>query len=254
MTMNNAIGSLPDKISALNALDSIGENILIADKDYNIRWMNSCAVKLLSHVAPLFGLSNAEEILGVNMDQFHQQPKYQQRIMKQLSGSHRARITIKNRFVTDIVITPINDKEDQLQGYVVMLMDVTTKAEEDKEKEKLIQALSIPMITIWEKTIALPLIGKFDKERADRVNESVLKECTSNGIQYVLIDVSGLYEFENETKDELQKLNDCLRLIGTKCVIVGITPTLAMTAGDISSSILTFQTAYAGLQYIIKSQ
>lgn len=249
-----AIGTLPKNISALNALDSIGENILIADSDYKVKWINSTAADLLSHVVPLFGLSNVEELIGVHMDRFHRQPQYQQRIMKDLTRSHRARITIKNRFVTDIVITRIKNDAGLLEGYVVMLMDVTTKAEEDKEKEKLIQALSVPMITIWDKTIALPLIGKLDKERADRLIESVLVKCTTNGIQYVLIDVSGLYEFEHETKNELQKLNDCLRLIGTKCVIVGITPKFALTAGDISSSILTFQTAYEGLQYIIKSK
>lgn len=247
-----AIGKFPMNISLLTAIDSIGENIIIADKDFNITWMNSSAAELLAKVAPLFGFAEANELIGKNMDQFHKQPHYQRAIMKQLDNTYRARITIKNRFVADIVVTPIKDQSRELQGYIVMLMDVTTKAEEDKEKEKLIQALLVPMISIWENTIALPLIGKFDKERADLVISSVLHECTARKIHHVLIDLSGLYEYEDETKFELQKLSDCLKLIGTQCILVGINPKLAMTAGDLDKTILSFQSAYDGLLHIMK--
>lgn len=245
------VGKIPENISLLHALDSIGETIIIADRDYNVQWMNSSAANLLSDVVPLFGISDVNELIGMNMGRFHQRPEQQKNIMDQLEGSHRARITIKDRFVADIVITSIKGNEDKIQGYVVMLMDVTTKAEEDNEKEKLLNALSVPIIKIWEKTIALTLIGIFNKNRADRVIASVLEECVKNKIQYVLVDLSGLYEFEYETKHELQKLNDSLNLIGSKCILVGITPELAMAAGDMSSNILTFKNAYSGLKHII---
>lgn len=247
-----AIGTLPKNVSLLAAIDSIGETIIIADKNYNISWMNSRAAQLLSSVAPLFGYNDVKELLGKSMDQFHEHPPYQRKIMEYLDKSHRARITIQNQFVADIIITPIRDKMNETQGFVVMLMDVTTKAEEDKEKEMLIQALSVPMISIWKHTLALPLIGKFDKERADLVISSVLQECTGTKIHYVLIDLNGLYAFEDETKFELQKLNDCLNLIGTQCILVGMTPKLAMTAGDLNKNILSFHTAYDGLQHIMK--
>ncbi|SFC94760.1 hypothetical protein SAMN05443252_10987 [Bacillus sp. OV322] len=46
-----------------------------------------------------------------------------------------------------------------------MLMDVTTKADEEKKKEQLIRDLSVPILTIWEKTIVLPLVGDLDLDR-----------------------------------------------------------------------------------------
>lgn len=250
----NGIGIWPENIKALNAINSIGENIILADKNYNIVWLNEAAAKLLSHVVLLFGYSSVKELIGTNMDSFHQNPKYQRDVMEKLTETHRARINIRNQFVADIVVTPIKSLSGIIDGYVVMLMDVTTKAEEDERREKLINALSVPMINIWENTLALPLIGEFDKSRADRLIVSVLEQCAQNNIKNVLIDLSGLYEFERETKFELQKLNDCLNLIGTQCILVGITPELAMAAGDLNKNILTFQTAYAGLQYIIKSE
>ena len=48
-------------------------------------------------------------------------------------NGHRARINIKNKFIADIVITPIKSIQDQnqkIEGYMVMLMDVTSQADE----------------------------------------------------------------------------------------------------------------------------
>jgi rsbT co-antagonist protein RsbR len=249
-----SIGKIPDNLSLLRALDSIGENIIIADKNYNILWMNSNAATLLSIIAPLYGLTDAKEIIGLNMSRFHAKPQYQQKIMKDLIESLRTRITIRERFVTDIVITPIKDGVNQIEGYVVMLRDVTTKAEEEEKKEKLINALSVPMLRIWKETIALPLIGEFDTDRAKRLISSVLKECAANKIQFVLIDLSGLYDFDSKIRYQIQKLIDCLKLIGTECIIVGITPTSAMSIGELDKDISTFTTPYAGLEYILKHQ
>jgi len=237
-------------------MDSIGENIIIADPQYNVTWMNSSAAQLLSNVAPLYGFNHVEELIGVNMGTFHRDPAYQEKVMENMREKHRARITIRDVFVADIVITPILCEMDNIQGYVVMLMDVTTKAEEDLKREKLINELSIPTITIWKQTIALPLKGLFDKERADRVLITVLEECVADNIRNVLIDLSGLSDFGDETKQEIQKLYDCLRLVGSTCILVGITPQFAkaMAEDHLNTDMLTFQTAYAGLQYIMSQE
>ncbi|OXT18166.1 RsbR, positive regulator of sigma-B [Bacillus sp. OG2] len=248
----SSIGRLPEHMQPLDALKSIGENIIIADKDYKVAWMNDNARKLLSQAPPLFGFAGSEDLIGLSMDCFHRNPGHQKQIMKRLKGSHRSRINIKDQFVTDIVISPVNDKNGQINGYIVMLMDVTTKSEEDRKKEVLIQALSVPMITIWDCTLALPLIGGYDKERSDYVLGRLLEKCVKDKIKYVLIDLSGLYDFQEETKFELQKLYDCLRLIGTECLLVGMTAELARTAGDIHPSIQSFRSAHEGLKYLIK--
>lgn len=250
----NDIGIIPDDISAIEALNSIGENIIIADTQFHIRWMNCNASDLLTVVAPLYHLKNSEEFIGKSMDFFHQRPEHQQGLMANLDSTHRTRITIQNRFVTDIVVTPIKNKMSEIEGYVVMLMDVTTKAEEEKKKERLIKALSIPILHVWKNTIALPLIGEFDTERADLLITSVLMECTSSRIEYVLIDLSGLADSETDVKFHIQKLYDCLKLIGAQCVLVGIKPKLASTMGSIDREIPIFSSTYAGLENIIQIQ
>jgi rsbT co-antagonist protein RsbR len=250
----NAYGKIPENISPLYALDSIGETIIIADQDYNLVWMNSQAVQLLSAIAPLFGMTGSHEMIGLNMSHFHRKPEQQKKFMDKLSGSHRARITIRDQFVADIVITPIKKDGQPLEGYVVMLMDVTTKAEEEEEKEKLIKALSTPILTVWSNTIALPLIGKFDIDRFDLLISTVLEKCTSNQIEFVLLDLSGLDKLENGLKQQIQKLMDCISLIGAQCILVGINPALAISMTDLDRNTLICSTTYEGLQYIIKNQ
>lgn len=244
---------LPENITPLHALNSIGETIMIADKNYNLVWMNAHASQLLSAVAPLFGLASSEEIVGLNMSRFHHKPEQQKKFMDELSSSHRARIEIRGQFVADIVITPIQEGSRPLEGYVVMLMDVTTKAEEEKEKEKLINALSTPILKVWSNAIALPLIGEFDMNRFDLLISTVLEACSSQQIKFVLFNLSGLYQFNHVTKQQMQKMIDCLNLIGAQGILVGIPPALAMSMTDLNRNTLIFRTTHDGLQYIINS-
>ena len=250
----NEVGSIPNEISMLRALNSIGENIIIADKQFLIKWMNSNASKLMSVIAPLYQLEDSQSFIGLSMDYFYKRPELQRQVMDRLETTHRTRITIRDRFVTDIVVTPIMNDLNEIEGYIVMLMDVTTKSEEEKKKEELIKELSIPILHVWKNTIALPLIGEYDAERADLLISSVLMECSSHRIEYVLISLIGLRNFDSEVQFYIQKLYDCLKLIGAKCILVGISPKLAISMGALERDIPTYSTTYAGLEVIIEQQ
>ncbi|MDQ0429712.1 MULTISPECIES: STAS domain-containing protein [Caryophanaceae] len=249
-----AIGKIPENILLLNALDVIGETIIIADSSYTIRWMNTEACRLMGEVAPLYGMPDCEAMIGMNMDDFHERPEHQNKIMQKLTGVHRTRITIRNQVMTDIVITPIMGSSDEPEGYIVMLMDVTMQAEEQKRSAQLIKELSIPILNIWDKTIALPLIGDFDKNRTDQLIATVLMECSEKQIEYVLIDLSGIKEFENQVRYQIQMMTDTLNLIGATCILVGISPKLAMSIVQLDSKTPIFSTAHEGLKHIIQLQ
>ena len=248
------IGKIPENISLLKALDRIGETILIADTSYRICWMNSEACRLLAEIAPLYGIEDYQELIGMNMDRFHKFPENQKKMMDALKEDHRTRITIRNEIVTDIVISPIKDEGEEIQGYIVMLMDVTTQAEEQKKKEKLIKELSIPILDVWDRTIALPLIGEFDKARSDQLIATVLVECSNKNIEYVLVDLSGITEFEFQVRYQIQMMTESLSLIGTQCILVGISPKLAMSIVSLDSGTRTFSSTYQGLKHIMELQ
>jgi rsbT co-antagonist protein RsbR len=246
---------IPIEISGTDALNSIGENIIIADKDYIITWMNATAIKSMAAIAPLFGLNSAEDMIGLNMDKFHKHPQNQRRIMNNLQDGHRTRINIKDKLAADIVITPITSTKysGQVEGFMVMLMDVTSKAEEEKKREIMIRELSVPILHIWDKTIALPLKGELDYDRGEMVISTVLEECVSKRTEYVMISLSGISRFDDSIRQNLQKLYDCLKLIGVECIIVGITPELALSIGEFEN-VLTFSDSSTGLKYIMSKE
>ena len=249
-----AIGKIPENIFLLNALDVIGETIIIADSSYTIKWMNTEACRLMSEIAPLYGMSDCEEMIGLSMDFFHAHPQHQKQVMRELTGIHRTRITIRNQVMTDIVITPIMNSEKKPEGYVVMLMDVTMQAEELKRSAQLIKELSIPILNIWDSTIAVPLIGEFDRTRTDQLIATVLMECADKKIDYVLIDLSGIKEFEDQIRYQIQMMTDTLNLIGTKCILVGISPKLAMSIVELDRKTPIFSSAHEGLKHIMQLQ
>lgn len=246
---------IPITISGTDALNSIGEIIIIADKEYTITWINKKATETLSTIAPLYGLEKAEDVIGLKMDYFHKTPDYQRHLMAELQEGHRARINIRNTFDADIVITPIKNSKnpEQMEGYMVMLMDVTSQAEEEKKKEKLIQDLSVPILNIWEQTIALPLIGELDLERGETVITTVLENCVTSNIEYVMISLTGINSFDNSVRYNLEKLCNCLKLIGVECILVGIRPKLALSIEGLNN-IRTFSVANDGLKYIMELQ
>lgn len=248
-----ALGSIPHSVPVEKILQSIGENILLADKSYNIVWMNPAAVSLLSQVAPLFGLETVEEIIGMNMASFHKSPSRQGNIMNSLTTTHRARIHIKEKFVADIIVTPVFS-EEEIKAYIVMLMDVTTTSEEEERREGLIKVLSIPIMRIWDNTIAIPLFGEFDLDRGELLLNRVLNNTVDNRIQYVLVDVSGLSEWNNETGSYIKKLGDSLKLIGAECYIAGMTPEAAISFSGFDFNYLTFSNIQSGLLHVLENE
>ena len=244
------IGKLPPNLSLLHTLDSIAENIIVASPSFDLLWMNQYSVNLFSELVDLYHLTSVEDFIGLNMNHFHKHPHKQEKIMRQLKEPHRARITI-GHIVTDTIITPIQCENEKCQGYIVMLVDVTTRAEECEKREKLLQSLEVPIIHIWDKTIALPLIGEINHERAEHLITKVLKKCSEANIAYVLVDVSGMTGFQEDAAEHIQKLHDALRLMGTTCIMVGVTPKLALSIWKIGLQIKTYQDAHAGLRYIL---
>ncbi|RDY72754.1 PAS domain S-box protein [Halobacillus trueperi] len=239
-------------LTMTDALNSIGESILLADLNYNLVWMNDEAENLFTKVAPLFGYECADDLIGENMDKFHTNPERQRDRMERLTEKHQVRINIKNKFVADTVITPMKNNEGETSYYTIMLMDVTTKAEEEERKDHLIESLSIPILKVWDHAVAVPLIGDLDEKRVDHLISSLLKECTEGDIQYALIDLSGIHKFNDQFSRHLRQLNQSLQLVGTECLVVGITPKLALSFRYFDKGLKTFKNTYSGLRYIIQ--
>ena len=92
------------------SLDSITANIMIADADLNIRYMNQAVAGLLKEAEtelkkelPRFDF---DRLVGSNIDIFHKNPSHQRNMLAALKTQHRATIWVGHR-AFDLIVTPL---------------------------------------------------------------------------------------------------------------------------------------------------
>ncbi|MEN2768546.1 STAS domain-containing protein [Ornithinibacillus xuwenensis] len=248
-----SIGSLSKIKNSTKIIEAIGENIIVADENYNIIWINPIAVDLLNEVISLFDLNHIEELIGINMSHFHKDPGYQINIMKELTHKYISRINIKDTYTADIHINPIKD-DRAIIGYVVMLMDVTTTVQEDRKKEKIIYALSSPILDVWDDTLAIPLLGIVDKKRIQTISEKLLEHCDKNEPEYVIIDFSGMTEWFDEFLVSIQEMIHMLTLMGIQPILAGIGAELAQRLPIEPLKVRKFTTTKVAIKHIITQE
>lgn len=126
---------------------------------------------------------------------------------------------------------------------------------EDKTRDltELIKEISSPIIPVHEGVVVVPLIGRYDEDRAEALVERVLTNLPSYKVKYLILDLTGLHkEISHYTASLMEKIVSTARLIGTETVLVGISPQLsiAIIQSDVDlSAIDCFQTLQHGIHY-----
>ena len=63
MTKFKSIGSFSDIFGQQEVLESIDENIILADKNYNVQWANPAGANFLDKIAKLYGQGSNEDFI-----------------------------------------------------------------------------------------------------------------------------------------------------------------------------------------------
>ena len=89
--------------------------------------------------------------------------------------------------------------------------------------------LSTPVVELWNKILALPLIGTLDSERTQTVMENLLNHIVKSGAEIAIIDITGVPTVDTLVAQHLIKTVSAARLMGADCIISGIRPQIAQT-------------------------
>jgi methyl-accepting chemotaxis protein len=115
---------------ALIATKAISANVMIADTDLNIVYMNEAVKKLLREAEadlkkdlPKF---NLDTLIGTNIDIFHKNPSHQRQMLQSLSSVHRATIKI-GKWSFDLMATPLKRADGSRAGTVVEWADASIR-------------------------------------------------------------------------------------------------------------------------------
>ncbi|GLY11793.1 RsbT co-antagonist protein RsbRA [Pseudobacillus badius] len=114
-----------------------------------------------------------------------------------------------------------------------------------------LQELSAPLIPVFEKISVMPLVGTIDTERAKQIMENLLDGVVKHRAEVVLIDITGVPVVDTMVAHHIIQAADAVRLVGAKCMIVGIRPEIAqtiVTLGINLDQVLTTSTLKKGIE------
>ncbi len=98
-----------------------------------------------------------------------------------------------------------------------------------KQQQEELLELSTPVIKLWEKILALPMIGTLDSHRTQIVMENLLQKIIEHSTEVAIIDITGAPNIDTFVAQHLPKAVTAARLMGTECIISGIRPQIAQT-------------------------
>jgi rsbT co-antagonist protein RsbR len=98
-----------------------------------------------------------------------------------------------------------------------------------KQQAEAMLELSTPVVQLWDRIIAVPLVGTLDSARTQLVMEKMLEALVANGATHAVIDITGVATVDTEVAQHLLKTVMAARLLGAQCIICGIRPQIAHT-------------------------
>lgn len=117
---------------------------------------------------------------------------------------------------------------DKLGLYSIEIF-ASSREETIRRQQQDLLELSTPVVKLWERVVALPIIGTLDSARTQSVMESLLQAIVDNSAEIAIIDITGVPTVDTLVAQHLLKTVAAARLMGADCIISGIRPQIAQT-------------------------
>lgn len=127
------------------ALDTANTNMMIADNDFNIIYMNDAVLEMMRNAEsdirrdlPNF---DASRLIGANIDQFHKKPMHQRKLAEGMRDPHYSRIKVGGR-TFDLTASPVVDRNGERFGTSVEWRDITEEIGIEEEIAAVVEAVA----------------------------------------------------------------------------------------------------------------
>jgi methyl-accepting chemotaxis protein-1 (serine sensor receptor) len=126
-------------------LDNASVNVMMADNDGVIRYMNRTAEALMrsaeSNMRKVLPHFSADQIIGQNFDIFHKSPSRQRNLLAQIKDTYHTQITVGD-LTMKLSASPIYDEKGERLGTVLEWVDRTAEVAAEREIAALVAAAS----------------------------------------------------------------------------------------------------------------
>jgi methyl-accepting chemotaxis protein len=123
-----ALASANERVK--QALDSCSTNVMIADIDLNIIYMNRSVAQMLqgneAELKKSLPNFNSKQLIGANIDTFHKNPSHQRGMLGKLQSEYRTQIKVSS-LDFGLIANPIIDSTGKRLGTVVEWKDMTAE-------------------------------------------------------------------------------------------------------------------------------
>ena len=128
------------------ALDTASSNVMVADNDYNIIYMNESVQAMFTQIEsdlikeiPEF---QADALLGANMDVSHRNPGHQRGLLNALSKTYENTIKVGGRTLV-LIASPVTTDQGVRRGTVVEWLDRTNEVAVEEEVADIVAAAQL---------------------------------------------------------------------------------------------------------------
>lgn len=119
-----------------------------------------------------------------------------------------------------------------------------------------IHSMSTPIIQVWDDIVTMPVVGLVDSVRAADMKNSLLETVARTSAKFAIVDLTGVDTVDTATADHLLKVMRAVGLLGARCVITGIQPSVAqiiVALGLDMHGVITLRSLREGLKYCMRT-
>ena len=149
-------------------------------------------------------------------------------------------------------LTEIRATSEQRLGELNQRIDVI-----ERQREA-IRTLSVPVIEVYKSVLCVPVVGVLDSMQASEVTTTLLSAVVAKKARYVIVDVTGIDVMDTRSADHFLRMARAVMLLGSRCAISGVRPSIASTIVHIGidlGEIKTYRTMRDALRaYVLHAE
>ncbi len=131
-------------------------------------------------------------------------------------------------FPVEISLSPLETNEGLWVSAAIR--DITERREQElrlqHQRDEILE-LSTPVIQVWDKVLALPIIGTLDSGRAARLTEGLLEKIAEYQAEVIILDISGVPTIDTQVAQHLLRTVQAATLMGAVSILCGVRPETA---------------------------
>ncbi|MCH8156256.1 MAG: PAS domain-containing methyl-accepting chemotaxis protein [Nitrospinae bacterium] len=218
-------------------------NIMYADLDLNIQYMNPASAKTLRTLEQYLPIT-VDKMVGHSIDVFHKNPSHQRKLLADPKNlPHRANIQLGPE-VLDLLVSPIFDQNQNYMGAMVTWEVITEKLEAEKREKEMTENLKRVLQQVTEKAgtlggsaeeltgVSQQMSSAAEETSAQANVVSAASEQVSTNVQTV---ATGTEEMSASIKEIAQNASEAAK-ISTQAVEVAKQANATVTKLGVSSA------------------